>query len=211
MALHDRDVEIRRPCPVKLSPDRARDGARSWYCGHCEKSVHVLSNMTETEARGFLEERAGTDLCVTYAVRRDGSIRFKPEPPPEAIVPLSALTRRRAIAAVGLGMALAACSPHEHPKVHKAQIEVNDEPGSLPTPPIVPDAPVEPDPDEMLVDGELTVEPMVRGELPPEPLPIRAGGIRAAPLPPDTTTAEEPCDTQKSAPVRGRIRPKANR
>jgi hypothetical protein len=30
--------------------------------------------MTELEARTFLAERAGEDLCVTYAVRRDGSI-----------------------------------------------------------------------------------------------------------------------------------------
>lgn len=211
MALHDRDVEIRRPCPVKLSPDRAQGGARSWYCGHCEKSVHVLSNMTENEARTFLEARAGQDLCVTYAVRRDGSIRFQAEPPPEpAVVPITALTSRRKLAAVGLGMALAACAPHDHPKVESSQIETTERPvtpgGSGPT---IPDAPLQPDevlvdggiglvddPGE-LVDGEIEPPPMMRGKVEPEPLPIRAGGIGPAPSPP-TEASDEPCDPPKA-------------
>jgi hypothetical protein len=208
MAVHENDVKIRRPCPVKLDPERARGGVRSWYCGHCEKSVHVLSNMTEAEARSFLHARAGRDICVTYALRPDGSVRFAPEPTPEPpVVPIGALTRRRnVVAAAGLGMALAACAPHDHPNVQRSQIddtEQVDPPGPTPT---IPHAVQEPD--EVLVDGE--IEPMLRGELPPEPMV--AGGLRAEPVEP---AADEPCDTPKvetprhDRPIRGRIRPRA--
>jgi hypothetical protein len=197
MAVRERDVEIRRPCPVRLDPDRARGGVRSWYCGHCEKSVHVLSNMTEKEARRFLVEREGEDICVTYAVRRDGSVRFRPEPTPAApVVPVSALTRRRNLAAAaGLGMALAACTPHAHDDVQRTEVEDVETPAERKTP-TIPEAPESPEPDEVLVDGE--IEPhMLRGELPVEPM--RAGGLRATPVQP-TDGPDEPCDSPKADP-----------
>lgn len=203
MTVRARDVEIRRPCPVRLDPSRAHGSARSWYCGHCEKSVHVLSNMTEHEARTFLAERTGQDLCVTYAVRRDGSIRFAPEPPPArepAVVPVSALARRRNVAAaVGLGLALAACAPHDNPGV-EAGVRIVDPPahGGRSTP-TIPDAPRPAEPDEVLVDGNMAPRPiepdeqLVDGELElPTPIPP-AGGITARPVPEDAAP-DEPCD-----------------
>lgn len=199
MALHERDVEIRRPCPVKLDPGRAEGGAKSWYCGHCRKSVHVLSNMTEVEARDFLGARVGQDLCVTYALRRDGSIRFEPKPPAAepSVVPLASLTRRRRLAAVGLGAALAACAPHDNPKV-EARIEGVETPvvaGRVS--PTIPDAP--PEPDEVLVDGEIEPLPMKPGgmKVKPLPSPAPAGGITVEALPPEVE--DEPCDGSAAA------------
>src|SRR6188472_3887717 len=116
MAVQQDDVRIQTPCPTQLDPARAANGVRSWHCGHCDKAVHVLSNMTESEARTFMADNAGKDICVTYAVRKDGTIRFAPEAAPVVapivpLVPVASLARRRhaAAAAVGLGLALAAC------------------------------------------------------------------------------------------------------
>lgn len=188
MAVQREHVQIQRPCPVKLDPARAANGVRSWHCDHCDKAVHVLSNMTEGEARAFMSERAGQDVCVTYAVRKDGSIRFAPDPRPivAPIVPIGALTRRNrvAAAAVGLGVALAACTPHDNAKVVRPNIVVADTPVATPTTPTVPPQPVEPD--EQFFDGELD----------PEPLPMVPGGMVAAPIPPDA-----PCDAKTDKPL----------
>jgi hypothetical protein len=167
-----------------------REHVRSWHCGHCDKAVHVLSNMTEREARAFMDERAGQDVCVTYAVRKDGSIRFAPEPVVAPIVPVSALSRRtRVAAAVGLGVALAACTPHDNAKVARPTIVVPDTPVTTPTVPTVPPQP--PIPDETMVDGEWDREPP----------PMVPGGMIAAPIPPD-----EPCDPKPQPLKRGRMK-----
>ena len=221
MNVRARDVEIRRPCPVRLDPARAEGGVRSWYCGHCEKSVHVLSNMTESEARTFMAERAGQDLCVTYAVRRDGSIRFAPEPAqaraPELVPARALLRRRNAAAAVGLGLALAACAPHDNPQVESG-MRIADPPVHVrDARPTIPDASARIEPDEVLVDGDVGMreppppppppvpEDLVDGqvalELPPPP---PAGGITAAPLPADDEIADEPCDAPARPPVKMR-------
>lgn len=183
MAVQPRDVEIRRPCPVELDPARTRSGARSWHCDHCDKAVHVLSNMTEREARALLAERDGQDLCVTYAVKKDGTIRFRAEAP--AIVPVAALARRRpalAAAAIGLGVALAACAPHERERVDAPDISAIDT-ADTPRLPVVPIAPpLSPImPDDVVVDGGIEAFDEI-----PEP-----GGIKAKAIP------DEPCDPPK--------------
>ena len=101
------DLELDSPCPVALDRELSDGRYRSWKCGHCDTAVHVLSSMTEKNARKFLEEHEGEELCITYMVGRDGDIRFQPEP---KVVPVSRL-RRRAVAGVGLAAALAACTP----------------------------------------------------------------------------------------------------
>jgi hypothetical protein len=190
MAVREESVRIQKPCPVQLDPARAANGVRSWHCGHCDKAVHVLSNMTESEARTFMAESAGKDVCVTYAVRKDGSIRFAPEPvaaPVVPLVPVSSLMRRRhaAAAAVGLGLALAACAPHENPKHERPTAVAVDAPVVTPSIPVVPvQPPTVVEPDERMVDGEM------------EPIELRrprpAGGICATPIP------DEPCDPPKA-------------
>jgi hypothetical protein len=189
MAVREESVRIQKPCPVQLDPARAANGVRSWHCGHCDKAVHVLSNMTESEARTFMAESAGKDVCVTYAVRKDGSIRFAPEPvaaPVVSLVPVSSLMRRRhaAAAAVGLGLALAACAPHENPKHERPTAVAVDAPVVTPPIPVVPvQPPTVVEPDERMVDGEMA---------PIEPEPRPAGGLRAMPIP------DEPCDPPKT-------------
>ncbi len=199
MAVHRRHVEVTSPCPIELDPSRGSKGEKGWYCGHCEKNVHVLSNLTEREARDLLADKVGEDLCVTYAVRNDGSIRFRPEPEP-ALVPVGALSRKRmaAVAAVGLSAALAACTPHQNPEVgprmdeESSQVWVDSTTipeQKVPSPPVVPDEPLE------LVDGgirPMPVPPPKPGGLRvapiPEPVPMARGGLSAKTLP------DEPCD-----------------
>ncbi|HET6582155.1 MAG TPA: hypothetical protein VFG69_01885 [Nannocystaceae bacterium] len=199
MAVQQQHVAIQSPCPTTLDPERAAGGVRSWYCGHCEKSVHVLSNMTEAEARSFLAANEGQNICVTYAVRPDGTIRFKaPAPAPVPVVPVASLARkRRMVAAAGIGVALAACAPHENADVVKPSIVAVDAPPVATKPPVVPEQP-KPEPiDDRMVDGGLKAVPR------PEPLPMPAGGIMAMPIP------DEPCDAPKDAPqpmARGGLR-----
>jgi hypothetical protein len=179
MALRPTEVEIVSPCPVDLDETGLRGAGRSWHCGHCSKTVHVLSTMTESEARTFLREHAGEDLCVSYAISPAGEVRFRPEPS-ASIVPVGALGRRtRRLAAAGLGVALAACAPHDNPEVRAVAHEVIAAPTpSGPTIPAQrePTAPARPLPTDEIVDGMMR-RPDVQIE----------GGIRAAP-------AEEPCD-----------------
>lgn len=178
MALRTTDVEIVRPCPVDLDEAGLRGTGRSWHCAHCSKTVHVLSTMTESEARTFLREHAGEDLCVSYAVSPMGEVRFQPEPA-TSLVPVGALGRRtRRLAAAGLGVALAACAPHDNPDVRATTHEVIAAP--LPSGPTIPvqrepQAPI-PAPEDDIVDGMMR-RPDVQIE----------GGMRAVP-------AEEPCD-----------------
>jgi hypothetical protein len=139
MSVQAAQVEIQRPCPVEL-PEDFRGGARNRHCGHCEKTVHLLSSLTEAEATAFLEQSVGRDVCVTYLVDARGDILFQPEP---TIVPVSSLRRPRlgVAAAVGLGLALAACAPHDNPRIEAQVIKsAVDEPCES-KPPVVPTEP----------------------------------------------------------------------
>lgn len=121
-------IPLDTPCPIELDRSLSDGSRRDWHCGHCEKTVHVLSSMTEDQAVDFLAEREGEQLCVTYLARPDGTIHFKPPQatprveapaPPVPFVPVSALRRRTSAAAAtttgaaaaGLAAALAACTP----------------------------------------------------------------------------------------------------
>ncbi|MGH1345268.1 MAG: hypothetical protein ACRBN8_27145 [Nannocystales bacterium] len=114
--MDSKNLPITGPCPIDLDAIGFDRRSKRSHCGHCEKNVHVLSNMTEREARAFMSENAGKNLCVSYARRKDGTVQFKPEPPTQ-LVPLGRLSRRPAAAAAGLGLAvaLAACTPHGDP------------------------------------------------------------------------------------------------
>lgn len=176
-------VQISSPCPVDLDETGLRGEGKSWHCGHCSKSVHVLSQMTETDARAFLRDHAGEDICVSYAIKPDGQIRFRPEP---AIVPITSLVRRRpaTLAAVGLGLALAACTPHDNPEaLPRATLHMETVP-TVVRPPVQPVAPVVAE--DIQVDGGMRVPSDVQVE----------GGMRPRPV------VDEPCDDPKpAAPV----------
>lgn len=108
MAVQRSELEIESPCPITLSRELSDGRYRAWDCSHCQKTVHVLSAMTEREARVFLKKNEGKNLCITYMAGEDGEIRFQPE----KVVPVSRLVRRRsAVAAATMAVALAACTP----------------------------------------------------------------------------------------------------
>lgn len=190
MAVEQRHVQITSPCPVKLDPNRGKDGAKSWYCGHCEKNVQVLSNMTEPEARSLLEEKVGQDLCVSYAVKSDGTIRFKAPAADPTVVPLSRVRRppRRAATAVaaaaGLTAALAACTPHDRPDKPQPQVAVQEHvvDGGVEEV-VIPEAkPTQDRHDDVeMMDGNWGGEAIPQEK--PEELPMPAGGMVAVPVP----------------------------
>lgn len=158
------DLPIARTCPIDL-PDSFRDGARAQHCSHCDTTVHVLSSMTEREAEAFLREAAERDVCITYLVRPDGGIHFRPEP---AIVPISALRRRApAIAAAGLGLALAACAPHGTPPHDRS---APDPMQATPTvQAVVPDEPCETTAPDPVIRPREEAMPMMGGKRMPRP------------------------------------------
>lgn len=198
MTIRPKQVAIQSPCPVDLDPNRHRGGRRSFHCGHCDKGVHILSNMTEAEARSLLKEKAGQDICVSYAIKPDGKVRFlEPAPKVEpSLVPITALTSRRravaAVAAVGLSAALAACAPHDNPKVQADEVGVQSPSAKTNPEPSIPDA--QPREEDVMVDGGLKAEPdiAVAGGIRPPPDDLVDGGIEAVPL-------DEPCETEKPA------------
>lgn len=177
MSLRSDDLPIARPCPVELS-DEFRGGARTRHCGHCDKTVHLLSSLTKREADALLAANGERDICVTYLVDAAGEIQFRPEP---TVVPATSLVRRRrpALATAGLAAALAACAPHDNPTVRDRAV---DEPiVQHDRAPVIPDEPCE----------KPTVADLDPG------LPMAAGGISARPL----------HETQKPPPVLSAGRP----
>ena len=59
MSMRSQDLPIVSPCPITLDKSELSQGDRSMHCAHCVKEVHLLSNMTELEARRLLREKAG--------------------------------------------------------------------------------------------------------------------------------------------------------
>ncbi|MBX7078618.1 MAG: hypothetical protein K1X88_05455 [Nannocystaceae bacterium] len=185
MALSQDDVAIRRPCPVDL-PETFRGGANERHCAHCDKAVHLLSSRTESEAREFLQQHKGEDICVTYLVDDQGKILFQRE---RDVVPLRALSRRRipAVAAAGLALAMAACAPHDNPRVETTPtVVVSPETKTPPTTsPQIPDEPCDtkrPDPPVMMA-GAIAPEPPPVTKIEPPVTHMKAGGVRALPPP----------------------------
>jgi hypothetical protein len=78
MPLSAARLPIVRPCPDEGAMERSGDAR---WCRGCAKVVHDFSAMTEAEVRRLLERSAGTSMCVTYRVRRDGTIRMREAPP----------------------------------------------------------------------------------------------------------------------------------
>jgi len=136
------NLPITSPCPIDLDTIGFDHAAKRADCSHCEKKVHNLSSMTKRQAEEVLASAGGQDICVTYKYGEDGAVRFKsPEP---AVVPVSALRRRRAVAAVpvlGLVAALAACTPTQgkdsppQPEIESVELHAAGGIGEYPNPP----------------------------------------------------------------------------
>jgi hypothetical protein len=200
MSVDHGQIPITNPCPITLERGGVAPADRSMYCDHCVKDVHLLSKMTEPEARSFLREHEGQDICVSYAIRTDGAIRFRAAP---KLVPVEQLTRRPSparhapqrlsmVASIGAAALLAACTAHSEPEPE-------------PTPQAAPSAQVEPiEPAEPVVHTPPVVEPC-------EPLEVNDihvdGGIRAMPLDePPPPIIQKPPKREPKMMVRGGIR-----
>lgn len=181
------DVPIADPCHADWDSMDVQ-GARR-FCEQCDKHVHDLSSMTQTEAASLVASRGKNRLCVRYRVKADGTIRFVPRSP--NLVPAASLSRPRASRVAGLGsaaaltLAVAACTPHARDEVPPRQesVEANDQrfvQGRLNAPPETPPVEepelmgdiAEPEPEpEVDVLGELVAEPepeqIVKGEVAP--------------------------------------------
>ena len=99
-------MTIEAPCGVSWSAMSEREATRR-FCGACQKHVHDLSRMTESEARDLLASPTTEGHCVRYFADERGQLVFLPD------VPVSRLTRARraALAAVALAapLSLTAC------------------------------------------------------------------------------------------------------
>jgi len=209
-------LPITGPCPIDLDAIGFDRTGESAHCTHCEKTVHNLSNLSQTEVRAFLKANAGQKVCVSYRRSSEGVVRFKegserraPAPPPASVVPVSRLRRAssaRLPGAVGLAAALAACTPVDNPSAGTPTVEATQpkkvehtDPPKVETPPphqvlagmmAVPDKPAKPEL-PVDVDGEMVVpEEIVDGEIevvPDYPSDVEVEG--GMDVPPDA-----PCD-----------------
>jgi hypothetical protein len=184
--MHADQLPITGPCPIDLDAIGFDRTSKVSHCSHCVKNVTVLSNMTKGEAREFLREHQGQNLCVSYVRGADGQIRFRPDPEP-VLVPVARLRPRPSrgaglVAALGVGVALAACTPHgEAPRnqpiaaKHDTSVEGGMRvPRTEPDP--VPTAGLAMVPEDIAVDGGMRVpnpaeldEPCDKGETKVEP------------------------------------------
>jgi hypothetical protein len=64
-------VEIASPCPVSWSSMSGDDRVR--FCGQCRLNVYNLSELSEREARSFVEQADGR-VCVRFYRRKDGTV-----------------------------------------------------------------------------------------------------------------------------------------
>ncbi len=169
--MHSDTLPITGPCPIDLDAIGFDRGSAVSHCTHCSKNVTNLSTMSRTEARAFMRLNKGQTMCVSYARDQEGRIRFRPEPE-ATVIPASRLSRRVAgrggraaglAMALGIGAAMAACTPHaEAPAERDVVVEVQ-----RPTPPepIVVERDVEPIPtagvavipEEIMMDGEMEI------------------------------------------------------
>lgn len=99
-------IVISRPCPVDLDALGVDRSGLDFHCPHCDKSVHLLSNRTEAEAKALLVAVRDQQPCLSYLRTRTGEVVFR-EPAP---IPAERLRARRRVAA-GFALALAACAP----------------------------------------------------------------------------------------------------
>jgi hypothetical protein len=188
--MKSQNLPITGPCPIDLDAIGFDRASKQAHCGHCDKSVHNLSNMSRDEAASFLKQNAGKKLCVSYARRTDGTILFKGPPP--SVVPLSRVraSARRAMpaaAALGLAAALAACTPHgsdEPGRANPAKVEQH-QPNKVEPPKVEPDRveiqlagmmpiPEKIEPEPEIVDGEMPIPEKIeqvegRMKIPDEP------------------------------------------
>lgn len=66
------DVRVASPCHVAW--DAMKGDGRARFCGDCKKNVFNVSNMTKADAEQFLHDRLGSDTCIRFYRRADGTL-----------------------------------------------------------------------------------------------------------------------------------------
>ena len=66
--------QVRVASPCKAEWNEMLGDERVRFCLSCEKNVFNLSSMTKDDAESLLRERLGSDLCVRFYQRADGTI-----------------------------------------------------------------------------------------------------------------------------------------
>ena len=101
MAVHRRQLPLAYPCKGFVpAPGSTGEGG---FCERCQKEVHDVSAMRESELRRLLAAHAGGTVCLAYRTDAHGRVRLRPEPAPTPLHPLLAGT---------LALLLAACAGH---------------------------------------------------------------------------------------------------
>ncbi len=97
-------VKVASPCPAKWAEMVGDDVTR--HCLACEKNVYNLSEMTRDAAEAFLAARMGTEVCVRFYQRADGTIMTQ-----DCAVGVTRKRRKKiALAVAGVGAAIAAAA-----------------------------------------------------------------------------------------------------
>lgn len=101
MAVHRRQLPLAYRCEGFVpAPGAAGEGG---FCEQCQKQVHDVSAMRESELRRLLAAHAGGTVCLAYRFDASGRVRLRPEPTPALRQPL----------VIGaLALLLAACAGH---------------------------------------------------------------------------------------------------
>lgn len=78
MAVHRRQLPLAYQCKGFVpAPGSTGDGG---FCERCQRQVHDVSAMRESELRRLLAAHAGGTVCLAYRVDDHGRVRLRPEP-----------------------------------------------------------------------------------------------------------------------------------
>lgn len=97
MAVHRRQLPIVGPCDGFL-PAPGSERGEGGFCERCQREVHDVSSMRESELHALVTAHVGQGVCLSYRVDRRGYVQMRPEP--------------RAMMLGALAVLLAACAGH---------------------------------------------------------------------------------------------------
>jgi hypothetical protein len=115
-----KQLPIVSACPLDEWP-RLSDETEVWHCPSCSKSVLLLSNMTQADAREALSSDPDAPRCVAYRSHNDGRVSFRSRCRTGATEPAPKASRRSEVHAptspliatwVLTSTLLASCAPH---------------------------------------------------------------------------------------------------
>lgn len=99
MAVHRRQLPLAYHCDGFVpAPGSTGEGG---FCERCQREVHDVSAMRESELRRLLAAHAGGTVCLAYRTNSRGRVQLRPEP---------AWTHWQPLALGALASLLAACS-----------------------------------------------------------------------------------------------------